>query len=104
MKIAIQGDSMLDDDTRRHIAGAPERVLGRLRRRVAELHLRIEPVARTGKTLCQVTVRTAGRVQVLASDRDLDARSAVLNALRRTRNQVGRALRRRRASPGASPA
>lgn len=96
MKIDIEGDIVLDDEARQEIAGAPDRVLGRLRGRIAELNVRIAPVARTGKTLVQVTARLAGHVQVMGSDRSTDARSAVVNALRRTRQQVGRVLRHQR--------
>ena len=97
MKVEIEGDWMLEDEVRQDLAGAPDRELGRLRGRVAELKLSIEPIARTGKTLCQVTVRLANHVQVFACGHERDVRSAALKALRRARGQIAASMRRRRA-------
>jgi glycyl-tRNA synthetase beta subunit len=94
MRFDINGHAaMLDEETKDKIAAARERLFGRLRDRIAELDVRVDHIAQTGSTLCQVTVRTANRVQVLARHRDRDALKAVLTALERARNQITRALK-----------
>ena len=94
MRFDINGHvAMLDQDTKDKIAAARERLFGRLRDRIAGVDVRIDHIAQTGSTLCQVTVRTANRVQVLARHRDRDALKAVLTALERARHQIARALR-----------
>jgi len=94
MKLDINGHvAMLDQETTEKIAAAREHIFGRLRDRIAELDVRIDHVAQTGSTLCQVTVRTANRVQVLARHRDRDALKAAVTALERARIQITRALK-----------
>jgi hypothetical protein len=94
MRFDIKGHvAMLDSETKENIAAAGERLFGRLRDRIAALDVRVEHIAQTGATLCQVTVLAANRVQVLARHRDRDALKAVLTALERARLQVARALR-----------
>ena len=95
MKTEINGHlAMLDGETGAQIVAARDRLFGRLRERVAELDLNIQHVAATGTTLCQVTVRTANRIQILARHRDRDVLQAVVTALQRARSQAGRAFRR----------
>jgi len=105
MRVDISGHvAMLDEETKEKIAAAREHLFGRLRDRIAELDVRVDHVAQTGSTLCQVTVRTANRVQVLARHRDRDALKTVLTALERARNQITRALQplRQRRTGGLS--
>jgi len=85
--------AMLDEETKKKIAAARERLFGRLRDRIAGLDVRVDHIGQTGATLCQVTVKTENRIQVLTRHRDRDALKAVLTALERARIQVGRALR-----------
>jgi len=56
---------MLDNETKEKITAARERLFGRLRDRIAELNVRVDHIAQTGATLCQVNVRTANRIQVI---------------------------------------
>ena len=94
MKSALTGHvAMLDRETKEKIAAARERLFGRLRDRIAELDVSVDHIAQTGATLCQVSVRTADRIQVLARHRDRDALKAVVTALERARAQVRRAFR-----------
>jgi ribosome-associated translation inhibitor RaiA len=94
MRFDIHGHiAMLDKQTREKIAEAREHLFGRFHDLISELDVRVDHSAQTGATLCQVTVRTANRVQVLARHRDRDALNAVLTALERARLQFGRALR-----------
>jgi hypothetical protein len=94
MKFDINGHvAMLDEETKEKITAARERLFGRLRDRIAELDVRIDHIAQTGSTLCQVTVRTASRVQVLARHRDRDALKAVVTALERARHHIARSLK-----------
>jgi hypothetical protein len=89
MRFAVQGHvAMLDDETKEKIAAARERLFGRLRNRIAALDVRVDHSAQTGATLCQVNVRTANRIQVLARHRDRDALKAVLTALERARVRI----------------
>src|SRR6056297_1272995 len=103
MKIEITGDAILDDDARRDIDADTTRVLGRLRNRVRDLDLRIETMASGGKSLCQVTVRLANHVLIVGRDRHHNVRCAAYNALRRTKRQLERALRRHRAASSPPP-
>jgi hypothetical protein len=97
MRTHLEGSlALLDETTKDEIATARERAFGRLRGRIDEVNVRIDPVARTGGTLCQVTVRTADRIQVLARHRDRDALRAVMTALQSARRQVVRGLHRAR--------
>ena len=100
MKFDINGHvAMLDEETKEQIAAARDRLFGRLRDRIAELDVRVDHLAQSGSTLCQVTVKTANRVQILARHRDRDALKAVLTALEQARLQIRRAFkpgRRRR--------
>ena len=96
MKFDIKGHvAMLDNETKEKIAAARERLFGRLRERIAEVDVRIDHIAQSGATLCQVTVRTANHVQVLTRHRDRDALKAVLTALERARLQIGGAFKPR---------
>jgi glycyl-tRNA synthetase beta subunit len=89
MRSAIQGHvAMLDKETKEKIAAARERLFGRLRNLIAELDVRVDHIAQTGATLCQVNVRTANHIQVLTRHRDRDALTAVLTALERARVQI----------------
>jgi hypothetical protein len=98
--------AMLDQETQETITAARERLFGRFRDRIDALDVRVDHVANTGNILCQVTVRTANRIQFLVRHRDRDALKAVLIALERTRAQIGRALapKRRRTLGGVSAA
>jgi hypothetical protein len=94
MRFDINGHvAMLDEETKKKITAERERLFGRLRDRIAEFDVRVDHIAQTGSTLCQVTVRTANRVQVLARHRDRDALTAVLTALQRAHLQIGRAFK-----------
>ena len=101
MRSAIQGHvAMLDNETKENIAAARERLFGRLRNRIADLDVRVDHIAQTGATLCQVNVRTANRFQVLTRHRDRDALTAVLTALERARAQIVGRLKPRRQGHG----
>lgn len=103
MKIEITADILLDDDARRDIDADTTRVLGRLRHRIRDLDLRIETMASGGKSLCQVTVRLANHVLIVGRDRHHNVRCAAYNALRRTKRQLERTLRRHRAASSVAP-
>ena len=101
MRFAIQGHgAMLDQETKETIAATRERLFGRLRKHIAEVDVRVDHIAQTGATLCQVNVRTENRIQVLARHRDRDALKAVLTALERARVQIVGRLKPRRLGQG----
>jgi len=101
MRFAIQGHvAMLDEETKEKIAAAPKRLFGRLCNRIDELGVRVDHSAQTGATLCQVNVRTANRIQVLAQHRDRDALKAAVTALERARIEIVGRLKPRRQGHG----
>ena len=63
---------------------------------IAEIDVNIGYIARTGATLCEVSVRMSNHVQILARERDLDASKAILRALERARLQASQSLQRAR--------
>jgi ribosome-associated translation inhibitor RaiA len=95
MNTDIKGDvAMLESETREAIAAPRERLFRRIRKHIASLDVHVAHVARTGATLCEVTVRTAHRVQILARHRDQDALTAAKMALEKARRQASRIVNR----------
>ena len=102
MKTALSGDvAMLDRTTREKAAAIPRKILERFSKRIAHVDVHVSHLMPTGSTLCEVTVRLADHVQVIARDRNQDALKAITKALERVRVQgqvsqsVQRARRRR---------
>jgi hypothetical protein len=97
MNVSITGDvAMLDRKTRNKTQDLPQRMFQRLSRQIADIDLSIRHIARTGSTLCEVTVRTYDRMQVVSRDRDQDASAAIQRTLERAKVQVGQSIKRAR--------
>jgi ribosome-associated translation inhibitor RaiA len=104
MKTALSGDvSMLDRTTREKAAAIPRKILERFSKHIAHVDVHVSHLMPTGSTLCEVTVRLADHVQVMARDRNQDALKAITKALERARVQVSQSVQpaRRRRSKAA---